>query len=43
MNEEALYAILAKDGGKFALNEQKILLFSPETKAFAIIPKEANN
>jgi len=43
MNEEALYAILSKDGGKFALNEQKILLFSPETKAFAIIPKEANN
>ena len=43
MNEEALYALLGKDGGKFALNEQKILLFSPVTKAFAIISKEANN
>lgn len=43
MNQEALYAALGKDGGKFALNEQKILLFSPESKTFAIIPKEANN
>lgn len=39
MNEEALYTMFGKDGGKFPLNEQKILLFSPETKAFAIIPK----
>jgi hypothetical protein len=43
MNPEALYTILGKDGGKFVLNEQKILLFSPENKTFAIIPKEANN
>ncbi len=43
MNPESLYAILGKDGGKFVLNEQKILLFSPENKSFAIIPKEANN
>lgn len=43
MSQEALYAALGKDGGKFALNEQKILLFSPESKTFAIIPKEANN
>lgn len=43
MNQEALYTALGKDGGKFALNEQKILLFSPENKTFAIIPKEANN
>jgi hypothetical protein len=43
MNQEALYAALGKDGGKFPLNEQKILLFSPENKTFAIIPKEANN
>lgn len=43
MNPEALYAALGKDGGKFSLNEQKILLFSPENKTFAIIPKEANN
>lgn len=40
---EVLYAHFAKEGGKFPLNEQKILLFSPESKAFAIIPKEANN
>lgn len=43
MSEEALYAALGKDGGKLPLNEQKILLFSPENKTFAIIPKEANN
>lgn len=40
---ESLYARLAKDGGRFPLNEQKILLFSPESKAFAIIEKQANN
>ena len=39
LNEEALYALFVKDGGKFMFNEQKILLFSPETKVFAIIPK----
>lgn len=39
MNEETLYAKLSKDGGKFELNEQKILLFSPESKTFAITSK----
>lgn len=43
LNPEALYQALGKEGGKFALNEQKILLFSPENRTFAIIPKEANN
>lgn len=40
---ESLYVLFAKDGGKMLLNEQKILLFSPEERSFAIIPKEANN
>ncbi len=40
---ESLYVLLAKDGGKMLINEQKILLFSPEERSFAIIPKEANN
>ncbi len=40
---DSLYALFAKDGGKFPLNEQKILLFNPTTRSFAIIPKEANN
>lgn len=40
---EILYAKLAQSGGKWALNEQKILLFSPSEKTFAIIAKEANN
>ena len=39
LNQEALYALFVKDGGKFMFNEQKILLFSPDTKIFAIIPK----
>ena len=43
MNPEGLYALFAKDGGKLPLNEQKILLFNPENKSFAIISKEANN
>lgn len=43
LTTEALYAAFLKDGGKLPLNEQKILLFSPESKTFAIIPKEANN
>lgn len=42
-SSDSLYALFAKDGGKFPLNEQKILLFAPETHSFAIIPKEANN
>lgn len=40
---ENLFARFAKEGGKFPLNEQKVLLFSPESKGFAIIEKEANN
>ncbi|TDP51690.1 hypothetical protein C8D79_3134 [Bacteriovorax stolpii] len=40
---ESLYARLAKDGGKYSLNEQKILLFSSENHSFAIIEKQANN
>ncbi len=39
LNQEALYALFVKDGGKYIFNEQKLLLFSPETKVFAIIPK----
>lgn len=43
MNEKSLYEILSKNGGKFPLNEQKLLLFSTENKSFAIISKEVNN
>lgn len=42
-SSDSLYALFAKDGGKFPLNEQKILLFAPATHSFAIISKEANN
>lgn len=34
---------LSLDGGKFPLNEQKILLFSRADKSFAFIPKDSNN
>ncbi|MBC7715033.1 MAG: hypothetical protein H7177_16925 [Rhizobacter sp.] len=40
---DSLYALFAKDGGKFPLNEQKILVFNPQDHSFAIISKEANN
>lgn len=40
---EELSLLLAKEGGKFPLSEQKILSFSPETNTFAILSKEANN
>ncbi|MBY0414017.1 MAG: hypothetical protein K2Q18_07620 [Bdellovibrionales bacterium] len=40
---DQLFALLGKDGGRFPLSEQKILLFSSENRTFAIIPKEANN
>ncbi len=43
LSASELYARLAKDGGKYSLNEQKILLFSPENHSFAIIEKQANN
>ena len=39
LNQQALYSLFMKDGGKYIFNEQKLLLFSPETKVFAIIPK----
>jgi len=34
---------LSMDGGKFPLNEQKILLFNRADKSFAFIPKDSNN
>lgn len=34
---------LSQDGGKFLLNEQKVLLFNRADKSFAIIPKDSNN
>lgn len=34
---------LSKEGGKFPLNEQKVLLFNRADKTFAILPKETNN
>lgn len=34
---------LSLDGGKFPLNEQKILLFNRADKSFAFIPKDSNN
>jgi hypothetical protein len=43
LSPDALYTRFAKQGGKFPLNEQKLLLFSSENKTFAIISKEANN
>jgi hypothetical protein len=43
LTEEQFVQKLQKMGAAMTLNEQKILTFSPETKAFAIIPKNANN
>lgn len=40
---EAIINSLGADGGKFPLNEQKLLLFNRSDKTFAIIPKESNN
>ncbi len=34
---------LSTDGGKFPLNEQKVLLFNRADKSFAFIPKDSNN
>lgn len=34
---------LSLEGGKFPLNEQKVLLFNRSDKSFAIIPKDSNN
>jgi hypothetical protein len=38
LSSDVLLSTLSKDGGKYPLNEQKILLFNPSTKTFAIIP-----
>ena len=40
---DKILAALSTDGGKFPLNEQKVLLFNPASKSFAIISKEQNN
>lgn len=34
---------LSLEGGKYPLNEQKILLFNRTDKSFAILPKDSNN
>lgn len=39
LNSEALVSQLISEGGKFPLNEQKILVFSPVDRTFAIISK----
>lgn len=43
LSSQELTQLLAREGGKYPLSEQKILSFSPETNTFAIISKEANN
>lgn len=40
---ETILDSLSKEGGKYPLNEQNILLFNRADKTFAIIPKESNN
>lgn len=40
---EAILDSLSKEGGKFPLNEQKVLHFNRSDKTFAILPKESNN
>lgn len=42
-SEDKMIEALNRDGGKFILNEQKILLFNTHDKTFAILPKESNN
>lgn len=42
-NAEQILDKLSSDGGKFPLNEQKILLFNRADKSFAFIPKDSNN
>ena len=43
LTEEQFLLKLQKMGTSLPLNEQKILTFSPDSKSFAIIPKNANN
>jgi hypothetical protein len=40
---EKILNSLSLDGGKYPLNEQKVLLFNRTDKTFAILPKESNN
>jgi hypothetical protein len=40
---ERLYQFLALENGKFPLSEQKLLVFDPAAKSFAIIPNSQNN
>ena len=42
-NNQKILESLSSEGGKFSLNEQKILLFNPTDKTFAILPKASNN
>ncbi len=42
-SEEKILESLSIEGGKFILNEQKVLLFNRIDKTFAILPKESNN
>ncbi len=42
-SEEKILSSLAANGEKIPLNEQKVLLFNPADKTFAILPKESNN
>lgn len=41
--EEKILDSLSLEGGKFSLNEQKVLLFNRLDKSFAILPKDSNN
>lgn len=42
-SETKILDSLSLEGGKFPLNEQKILLFNRADKSFAILPKDSNN
>jgi len=42
-SEEKILELLSREGGIYPLNEQKVLLFNPKDKTFAIIPKKSNN
>ena len=38
-----LIELLSANGGRIDVNEQKLLVFNPQDKSFAIIPKDGNN
>ncbi len=42
-NTDKILDSLSLEGGKYPLNEQKVLLFNRADKTFAIIPKDSNN